>query len=120
MLTNITSYAELQKFMTDIMTANISSISGKTEQSDAIKQSPHGAFWTTLKYDDFVNGQVPKLGLPILVKGKSKESNLILALQGAPPFDGTDFERMPADGPPFFTDDQIASIAAWIDAGCPQ
>jgi hypothetical protein len=30
------------------------------------------------------------------------------------------FGRMPANGPPFFSDDDIATIAAWIDNGCPQ
>jgi len=120
MPSNITSYAQLQDFMTSIMKSNISSQSGQPEQTDAITQSPHGAFWATLSYNEFVNGEVPNMGIPILVKGDSKHSNLILALQGAPPFDGSEFDRMPADGPPWFTDDQIASIATWIDAGCPQ
>lgn len=116
----ISSYAQLQQYLTQILTSNVSSQTGNTEEADSENQSPHGAFWNTLAYDDFVNGNVPQLGLPILVKSNSASSNLILALKGLPPFDGSSFPRMPADGPPFLTDAQIAPIAAWIDAGCPQ
>jgi len=116
----ITSYTQLQQYLTQILTTNISAQTGNTEQSDSENQSPHGAFWSTLSYNDFVNGEVPNLGVPILVKSNSAKSNLILALGGQPPFDGSEFPQMPADGPPFLTDGQIAPIAAWIDAGCPE
>lgn len=116
----ITSYAQLQQYLTKILTGNISSTTGNTEQLDAQNQSPHGAFWSTLAYQDFVTGDVPNLGIPILVKSNSAGSNLILALRGKAPFDGSQFPRMPADGPPFLTDAQIGPIAAWIDAGCPE
>src|ERR1700692_4434656 len=84
---------------------------------------------TSLTYDQFVNGNVPgvtdpttNLPMPVLVKGNSANSNLIMALQGIGAAFGPDSEigQMPANGPPFFTADQIASIAAWIDNGCPQ
>lgn len=116
----IGSYAQFQQYLTKILTANISSQTGNNEEQDSENQSPHGAFWNTLPYDDFVNGTVPNVGLPILIRGNSAQSNLILALRGQPPFDGSQFRRMPADGPPFLTEAQIAPIAAWIDAGCPQ
>jgi hypothetical protein len=116
----IHNYAELQQYLTAILTANISSQTGNTEQADSENQSPHGAFWNTLSYDDFVNGDVPNIGVPILVKGDSTQSNLILALRGEPPFDGSSFRRMPADGPPYLTAAHIAPIAAWIDRGCPK
>jgi hypothetical protein len=60
--------------------------------------------------------------MPVIVKGNSANSNLIIALQGIGTVFGPDsvIGQMPANGPPFFTVDQIASIAAWIDNGCPQ
>jgi hypothetical protein len=92
--------------------------------------APHKAFWATMPYDDFVNGAVPGVQdpntggpLPILVKGNSAKSNLILSLQGnGPLFDPNTgaFGQMPANGPPMFTGDQIQQIADWIDAGCPE
>jgi hypothetical protein len=116
----ITSYAQLQQYLTQILTSNISTKTGNTEQADSQNRAPHGAFWSTLAYNDFVNGNVPNVGVPILIKSNSAGSNLILALRGQAPFDGSTFPRMPADGPPFLTDAQIAPIAAWIDAGCPE
>jgi hypothetical protein len=116
----IKTYAQLQAYLTQILTSNISSQTGSSEQDDAINNSPHGAFWSTLSYNDFVTGDVPNMGMPVLVKGSSAKSNIILALTGQPPFDGSQFSQMPADGPPFLTAAQIAPIAAWIDAGCPQ
>lgn len=102
--------------------------------------APHKAFWTTLTYDQFVNGNVPDFSgqyggppsitnppppprgnppVKILVKGDSKKSNIILALSGLPPFDGSVFPQMPAGGP-YLTQDQIDQLAGWIDAGCPE
>jgi hypothetical protein len=120
-VTQLNHYADVQKFITSILQANGQYPVGP----------PHKNFWETLSYTDFVNGNVPgvkdpntNLPMPILIKGNSAKSNLILALQGAA---GTVFDpdtgafgRMPANGPPFFTDDQIKSIANWIDGNCPQ
>ena len=114
----ITSYAEFQAFMIGVLTANVSESTGNTEESDAENNAPHGAFWKTMSYTDFTNGSV--FGLQLVEKGNSANSNIIKALQGAPPFDGSTFMRMPADGPPYFTDPQIAEVAGWIDAGCPE
>ncbi len=116
----ITSYAQLQQYLTQILTSNISSQTGNTEEADSENQSPHGAFWNTLSYSDFVTGNVPNVGIPILIKSNSAKSNIILALRGQAPFDGAEFPQMPADGPPYLTEQQIAPIAAWIDAGCPE
>jgi hypothetical protein len=115
----ISTYAALQKYIISILTGNISTQTGNDEEADS-ENAPHGAFWATLSYTEFVDGTVPNIGVPILEKGSSKTSNLILALQGLAPFDGSDFPRMPADGPPFFTPEQIEPIAVWIDAGCPE
>jgi len=116
------SYAEVQKFISDILTAN--------GEAGGVPGAPHRAFWTTLLYNDFVNGNVPNVldptsnkPVPILVKGNSAQSNLILSLQGKGPlFDPNTgaFGQMPANGPPMFTADQIQQLADWIDAGCPQ
>lgn len=116
----ISSYAQFQAYLTGILTSNISSQTGNNEEQDSENQSPHGAFWNTLSYNDFVNGTVPNVEVSIVIKGNSAQSNLILALRGQPPFDGSQFPQMPADGPPYLTEAQIAPIAAWIDAGCPQ
>jgi hypothetical protein len=84
---------------------------------------PHHAFWTTLNYKDFTTGNVPGVGsYPILVIGNAANSNLVQALQGVGPLfnpnSGT-FGQMPADGPPFFTAEQVQPIIDWINAGCP-
>lgn len=112
-----------------------------TKYSGQVGSAPHQSFWTALTYDQFVNGNVPdrsgQYGGPpsitnppqpppppnppvkILVKGSSKTSNIILALSGLPPFDGSVFNQMP-DGGPYLPQDQIDRLAAWIDNGCPQ
>ena len=119
-ITKLNHYGEVQQFIASILKTNGQGWAG----------APHKNFWETLSYAEFVNGNVPHvkdsagLPMPILVKGKSAQSNLILSLRGAK---GTAFDpdtgaigQMPANGPPFFTDDQIDSIADWIDRGCPQ
>lgn len=117
-VTRLNSFSEVQQFITGILASN--------NEASGVSRSPHNAFWETMSYDDFVNGNVPGIGkvMKVLVKGDSKLSNLILALQGAPntPFDPNtgEFGQMPANGPPMFTDDQIKAIADWIDAGCPR
>jgi hypothetical protein len=97
--------------------------------------APHGAFWATLSYDEFVNGNVPGgartadpntgLPLPILAKGHSDNSNIIAALSGKKGsyWDNTDpnapFPQMPKGGP-YFSAAQIQEVSDWIDAGCPE
>lgn len=48
--------------------------------------------------------------------GDPERSYLILKLRGDPSITGL---RMPQDGPPFLTSEQIDGIAAWIRAGAP-
>src|SRR5688572_15485020 len=48
--------------------------------------------------------------------GDPERSYLILKLRGDPSITGL---RMPQDGPPFLTSEQIEAIAAWIRAGAP-
>jgi outer membrane protein assembly factor BamB len=117
----LTSFAEVQQLIVSTLKAN----------NEPFNQAPHKDFWSTLTYDQFVTGNVPNVldpntqkPMPILVKGNSAKSNIILALRGA---SGTLFDQntgaigqMPANGPPFFTAAQINAIAGWIDAGCPK
>jgi hypothetical protein len=118
----LTSYADVQAFITAVLAQN--------GEQGGVAAAPHQDFWATLSYNDFVNGPVPGVQdpgtggpLPILVKGNSAQSNLILSLRGQGPlFDpntGT-FGQMPANGPPMFTSDQVQQLADWIDAGCPE
>jgi hypothetical protein len=120
-ITPLNSFADIQNFIDGVLAQN--------GEQGGVPHSPHKAFWRTLNYDQFLTGNVPGVTdpntgqpMPILVKGKSAESNLILSLQGQGPIFGPDgpIGQMPANGPPFFTADQIASIAAWIDNGCPE
>jgi hypothetical protein len=112
------SFAEVQQFLTEVSTQN-----GIPNSS-----APHGAFWNTT-YQQFTTGNVPGVTpgsvptpVPILVVGKSAESNIILALRGQGPlFDPNtgSLGQMPAEGN-LFSDEQINALAAWIDAGCPE
>lgn len=125
----LNSYGDVQAYLIKTFTADIAPGGSNVEQ-DAANNAPHGAFWSTMTYQEFVTGNVPGVSdpntggpMPILVSGNSAQSNIIMALRGTPgsPFDPNSgaFGRMPADGAPFLTDDQIAPLAAWIDAGCP-
>jgi hypothetical protein len=54
----------------------------------------------------------------VLQVSDGKNSNLIKALRGQQPFDGTDPPQMP-DGFDSVPDSQIDQNEQWIDAGCP-
>src|SRR5687767_8312629 len=101
----LNSYADVQTFFDDFISAN----------NIDIDDAPHGAFWNTLSYDDFVNGDVPGVaGVKILISGNSADSNLVKILKGPLTVGGQTFRRMPGGGP-FMTSDMIASLADWID-----
>ncbi|MBY5456886.1 hypothetical protein HFO89_10995 [Rhizobium leguminosarum] len=107
----ISNYQDLQIFMSQTM-ADLG--------ADA-EFAPHEAFWSTLTYEDFKEGNVPGINPPVrvVIPGDAAGSAFIQALKGVGMFDGSTYRRMPAGGPPFFSDPQIAEIAAWINAGCP-
>ncbi|MGH6800351.1 MAG: hypothetical protein ACRD3H_03480 [Terriglobales bacterium] len=113
----LNSFAEVQSYINSVLTQN--------GEIGGVSSAPHGAFWSNLTYSQFTTGNVPGVSppVPILVIGNSANSNIIQALQGVGPLfnpsTGT-YGQMPANGPPFFTAAQIAEIAGWIDAGCPQ
>jgi hypothetical protein len=107
----LNSFADVQAFISQVLTNNGEDASG----------APHGNFWNTCTYDDFTKGKVPGVdSVPILVVGDADSSNIIQALLGTGQFANGSYPRMPAGGPTYFTPDQIAEIAAWIDNGCPQ
>src|SRR3954452_10315629 len=51
--------------------------------------------------------------------GRGAASGLIIGLRGQPPFDGSQFPRLPWGGKPVALAD-IAFIEQWIDDGCPE
>jgi hypothetical protein len=115
----IGSYAELGELIKQVLTTN--------GEWGGVARAPHKDFWFSLSYEDFTTGNVPGVadgdGNPvrILIPGNSQESALIQVLKGvgiADPNSGF-VERMPANGPPWFTEEQISEIADWIDANCP-
>lgn len=67
-------------------------------------------------YDGLVNR--PSLGssLDRVEPGDPERSYLIHKLRGDPTISGV---RMPFDGPPYLTPEQIQGIAGWIRAGAP-
>ena len=93
----INNYADLQDLLNSFVSANA--------LTPAL--APHGVFWETMSYDQFVTGSV--LGQQILVKGDSKNSFIIEMPQPSPPYNN----KSPKQA------DVITSIANWIDAGCP-
>jgi hypothetical protein len=103
-------------------------------------QAAHANFWKQsddpkVSYLAFVNGNVPggsqtanpdtHQALPILIKGDGEHSNIIYALRGtANTFwdknnPNSAFGQMPYNGP-YFSDDQIDQLSAWITNGCPE
>jgi hypothetical protein len=90
--------------------------------------APHGVFWNTLTYDEFINGDVPGVpGFKILEVGNAAGSNIIMALSGTPntPFDPNsgNIGQMPQPTPPYNAaaptqTDVIAALTDWINNGC--
>jgi len=116
----ITNYAQFCQYMDGILKQNISTQTGNTELSDTINQSPHGAFWDNMTYEQFVSPSavVPNVGIgPIVTPGDASTSFFVQALQGGIPSQG--IGQMPADGPPYFTTAQIQPIIDWVNAKCP-
>jgi hypothetical protein len=113
------------------LSAYVDSILAQNHEAGGVSGAPHKNFWKTLSYTEFTTGNVPDVNFgpnppyPILVIGNGAASNFIQALQGIGPLFDNDtgaFGQMPANGlpptRPFFTADQIAPIAAWINGGC--
>jgi hypothetical protein len=89
-----------------------------------VAQAPHGVMWHNgatqdEQYKNFVGGYaIPTYA--ILIPGNGPGSNIILALNGQAPFDGSVFPRMPVGGPPWLDQPTIDAISAWITNGAKQ
>jgi hypothetical protein len=85
-------------------------------------QAPHGAFWNSLTYEQFVNGNVPGVPLgpwKILEVGNAAGSNIIQILSGkGAAYD--DFGQMPQPNPPYDPEQTtlINELSDWINKGC--
>jgi len=121
-MTTLKTYSDVQTFITKVMEDN------KKEGAPPPK-SPHKAFWASLTYEEFCDGPVPGVKdpatgnpIPILTKGDSRSSTIILALKGEGSLfgPGGPFGQMPSGGATKFTPEQIQAVADWIDAGCPE
>ena len=119
----LNNYEDVKNHLNTILTKN--------DQLSETQAAPHGDWWNSMTFEQFTTGNVPRINdpatgrpMPILIVGNSAQSNLILALQGAPntafdPNSGA-FGPMPATGPPYFDPaTEINPLADWIDAGCP-
>jgi len=120
-MNDLKNFAEVQAALDAFVEANKLSIAS----------APHGPLWSSCtnahaSYMAFVTGDVigqtdPKTGdsIPIMVKFHSKDSNIILILQGKGY--ASDFGQMPRTKPPYPGQDEIITqLAGWIDAGCPE
>ncbi|HSS76560.1 MAG TPA: hypothetical protein VLV54_07405 [Thermoanaerobaculia bacterium] len=67
-------------------------------------------------YSLLVRHPATEQGLNRVEPGSPETSYLILKLRGDPSITGV---RMPEDGPPYLTAEQIDGIAGWIRAGAP-
>lgn len=76
----------------------------------------HGAFWRVPR-DEFIVFKVFGF-VDAVVVGNGASSNLVKALKGEVPFDGSEFPQMPVGGR--VPDEEIAFIERWIDDGCPE
>ena len=95
--------------------------------------APHQDFWT-LSYAEFIAFRFPRSEgedgtIQLLVPGDSAKSNLIRALKDGKGIlvtyaDGrteeVEIKRMPPRGKKKPTDDDLAKLAKWIDAGAPE
>jgi hypothetical protein len=121
MTTTINNYADLQKLLNALVSAN----------SLTPGLAPHYAFWNDLTYKQFISGNVPNVGggiYKILVVGNAAQSNIIQALSGTP---GSAFDpnsgsigQMPQTNPPYnsaipLQTDVITALTNWINNGCP-
>jgi hypothetical protein len=95
--------------------------------------APHQDFWT-LPYADFIKFTFPRTEgedgtIQLLVVGDSAKSNLLKALRDGKGIvvkfpDGReevqDIKRMPPRGKKKPTEEELAKLAKWIDAGAPE
>lgn len=95
--------------------------------------APHQDFWT-LPYSEFLAFSFPRADgedgtIALLVPGDSAKSNLLRALTDGKGIlvtysDGhtaeVEIKRMPPRGKKKPSEEELAKLARWIDAGCPE
>ena len=113
MASTFTSFKEVQTALQNFVTAN----------NIPISSAPHGAMWERgatedAQYKAFVTGDAIS-SYPILKVGDGPDSNIIRALRGQSPFDGSTFPQMPPGGP-YLDDATISAIEGWITDGAKQ
>jgi hypothetical protein len=81
--------------------------------------SGSGTFWNLARADFLQTFVYGLRAVETEGENRGARSNLIKALKGEAPFDGTEYERMPA-GRPAMAPPDIAFIENWIDDGCPE
>jgi hypothetical protein len=108
------TFAEVQTALQNFVTTN----------NYPIASAPHGVMWAKGKTEAdqyaYFTTQDAIPGFPIMQVGSGGTSNIILALSGLPPFDGSTFPQMPPSGPPFLDQNTILMISNWITNGAPQ
>jgi hypothetical protein len=110
----INSYQDLQNALNSALQQK-SSQTGNPEIDD-VNNAPHKAFWNTMSYDEFMTQNILGVNVLAVVKGDPDQSNLIQVLNGT----SQNFDQMPANGPPYLSNDLINDIAQWIKNGCPK
>jgi hypothetical protein len=86
-------------------------------------QAPHGAFWNSLTYEQFITGNVPNVNVPhswkILEVGHPESSNIIQILSGMGDA-YNDYGQMPQPNPPYDPEQTtlIGQLSEWIKNGC--
>ncbi|HRQ64411.1 MAG TPA: hypothetical protein PKZ76_06050 [Xanthomonadaceae bacterium] len=111
-MSTLKSYADVQQALDSfVATAGV-----------PIAGAPHGPFWKTLSYQQFVTGNVPNVNpaFKILVKGDPANSTIIQILKGTGEAAGI-FGQMPRPSPPYNPEQAnlISALSDWIAAGCP-
>jgi len=90
-----------------------------------IDDAPHQAFWRNTTLDAFIQVTTYAWGVPgqLITLGKPETSNLLLALSGLQPFDGSTLPQMPDTGADpkgrHATQDEVTMVATWIKNNCP-
>lgn len=107
------TFAQVQTALQNFVTSN----------NIPIASAPHGVMWAkgqteNEQYTYFTTKDAIK-GFPILEVGNGPGSNIILALSGQSPFDGSTFPQMPPGGP-FLDQNTITLISNWITNGALQ
>jgi hypothetical protein len=116
-------YADILDYLTAIM----------KKEKNPIDDSPHGEWWSGLSHDDFVNGQVPNVGVPIMDSSNPLQSAFYVILTNTSGYQG--IPQMP-DGGPYITDADYsatlpdgtaisgatiaANIKSWLEGGFPE